>query len=208
MRPKEIDELVKRRLQEGARFVDIRKEVASKFGYKTSSAGYIVWRIKRELQQRPVRQTQAKGKPVSEGRITGESEHQRLVGILYMLGEVFGFESTKSVKLSQFCRGVPASMTDRTVDVLWSVQGHNHPIEVQVHGNIDSLVRRLETAEPDSKGMIVVGSREDLDAVKQEIEQQKPKGFTQKMIYIDSRDLRLMAGNVESLYTYRKELGI
>jgi len=58
------------------------------------------------------------------------------------------------------------------------------PIEVQVHGEKDALIRRLKLLEPKAWRMIVIGSEQDIKSISSDVEYSEPRAFVEKLIYV------------------------
>jgi len=121
-----------------------------------------------------------------------ERVHPQLVMTIYSLGEIFGYRPEKSVQLYKINPRTPPKQRERMIDVVWKT-GETYsqciPIEVQVHGSIDSLIRRLKLLEPKAQRMIVVGSEQDLKSISSDVEYSEPRSFVEKLIYIPEEKL-------------------
>jgi len=116
-----------------------------------------------------------------------ENLHDQLVMTMVLLGEIFGYESEKGVQLYKINSRTPTEQRNRSVDVIWkkkSTYSQCVPIEVQVHGSIDALIRRLKLLEPKAWRMIVVGSEQDLRSVSSDVEYSESRAFCEKLIYL------------------------
>jgi hypothetical protein len=204
----EMQRFIEQLLSQGMRFSEVRERVAQEFNIKLTSAGYHVWLVKRSLAGRPVGH-ESSAPHTAETATGGKSGHEQLVQLVHDLGEVLGYESAKGVKLSKFSDAVPSTMRDRTVDAGWIQNGKFRiAIEIQVHGSIDSLVRRLEIAEPYCEKLVMVGSEEDLSKVRNEIGDQKSRSFRDKMVYLSQDALMLEARSIVSLKLLRTKLAL
>lgn len=137
-----------------------------------------------------------------------EIGHSTIIDTLVELGQALGFESFANARLSLFSGDVPTVAKLRTMDVLWRDGNSAIPIEVQVHGSRDALLRRLEMVEPYSRRMVVVADSEQLRKIRSEIEDSKPPAFARKVVYIEQDLIPLIKGHTFILKWVRNLFGL
>jgi len=138
-----------------------------------------------------------------------ERLHDQLVMTMYSLGEIFGYKSEKSVQLHKINPRTPLEQRNRTVDVIWKT-GETYsqciPIEVQAHGSIDALIRRLKLLEPKAWRMIVVGNEQDLKSISSDVEYSEPRAFAEKLIYVPQEKVLEVRDHVPAIRGLRDYL--
>jgi predicted RNA-binding protein len=141
--------------------------------------------------------------------VTPESLHDQLVMTMLRLGEVFGYESEKGVPLYKINSRTPPEQRNRSVDVVWKRKGAYSqcvPIEVQAHGSIDALIRRLKLLEPRAWRMIVVGSEQDLKSVLSDVDYSESRAFCEKLIYVPQEKVLETKDHVPAVNDFREFL--
>jgi len=116
-----------------------------------------------------------------------ESLHNQLVMTMHSLGEIFGYKSERDVQLRKINPRTPPEHRNRKVDVIWkTAESYSQciPIEVQAHGSIDAVIRRLKLVEPKAWRMIVVGNEQDLKSISSDVEYSESRAFVEKLIYV------------------------
>ena len=141
--------------------------------------------------------------------VTPERLHDQLVMTMVRLGEIFGYESEKGVQLYKINSRTPSEQRNRTVDVVWKKRGTYSqcvPVEVQAHGSIDALIRRLKLLEPRAWRMIVVASEQDLKSVSSDVEYSESRAFSEKLIYVPQEKVLETRDHVPAIHEFKEFL--
>jgi len=134
-----------------------------------------------------------------------ELTHSEMIRLLIDLGEIFGFESYQNVKLGDIVENLDEELRNRTLDVLWREKYRMIPIEVQVHGSIDSLLNRFRIVEPKSSKIIIVATQQEFQRIKSYLEFES-RSFKDKVAHISPEELSKVQTHVEFVRNLRKKI--
>jgi len=107
--------------------------------------------------------------------------HEEILDILRAIGDSLGFDAQSEVSIAKGAR----------VDVVWSARVGNlgvikYVFEVQMKGNIDSLILNIQKAlkHPQVQKAVVVSTPDQLEKIKEEIEEVS-KDLARRVSYLD-----------------------
>ncbi len=66
----------------------------------------------------------------------------------------------------------------------------------------------MKNIEPTSYKMIVIGEEKELDEIKADMEYTETRSFKDKVIYVDQEELFTVKRALQSIWIFRKSLGL
>ncbi len=136
--------------------------------------------------------------------VAAPSAHDEVCDMLYEVGLMLGFESSKEVFITHGAK----------VDVLWRVRIGNlgtvtYVFEVQSGGSIDSLILNLQRAksDPTVQKVVAVSDEQQLARIQREVEA-LPSEFRNSLSFMNIDQVKMVSENLQSAMGIINNLGL